>query len=124
MPRRIFEADDDAFDERGVIKDGRSIRVPLLFADGQPAMLDYRAHSLDEIREHGCRVKQAAYDEAVRADAEAWRRGPNPETDADRQRAHDEALAAVLADAQGNPKKAAYLQAEFEDTNAWRWRPR
>ena len=34
MPKGQSEFDDDAFDENGVLKDGRRIRVPLMMRDG------------------------------------------------------------------------------------------
>jgi hypothetical protein len=34
--RRYYEVADDAFDERGILKDGRSVRVPLMLTDAEP----------------------------------------------------------------------------------------
>ena len=35
MPKRRHDADDDMFDERGVVRDGGRIRVPMQFMDAQ-----------------------------------------------------------------------------------------
>ena len=34
MPKRYDDDDGDAFDERGLLKDGRRVRVPLMMRDG------------------------------------------------------------------------------------------
>ena len=33
MPKRQYDADDDLFDERGFLKDKRSVRVPMMMRD-------------------------------------------------------------------------------------------
>ena len=65
------EFDDDALDENGVVKDGRSIRVPLMMRDGgagRPgSTFDYAA---------AARVKEQAYQDAKREMSDAWRTPP------------------------------------------------
>jgi hypothetical protein len=90
--------DDNDFDERGILKDGRRLRVPLMMMDGlddveRAIMLDAAARRLglsngNDLRKPGHRyttdsraleAKERAYRERDEADAEAWRGNP-PQT--------------------------------------------
>ena len=87
--------DDNDFDERGVLKDGRRLRVPLMMMDGlddveRAIVLDAAARRFglsngNDLRKPGYRyttdsraleAKERAYRERDEADAEAWRGNP------------------------------------------------
>ena len=40
MPKRQHDTDDDLFDERGILKDKRSIRVPMMMRDSADSLTD------------------------------------------------------------------------------------
>ena len=49
MPKRQHDTDDDdPFDERGLLKDKRSVRVPMMMRDGADGLTDLRR----SVRDH------------------------------------------------------------------------
>ena len=146
MKRNPVTEDGDAFDERGLLKDGRSSRVGMMMRDSltpvQQAVLDRQTsmmtdvlhkpgYVLDTRTEHQKKSVEDAYAAADLRDADAWR-GDKPKDaapdDLDHKRqAAAEALwranAASFVNAmRGAPNDlaAAYALADQADASAWR----
>ena len=101
MPARKI-ADDDAFDERGLLRDGARYRVPMAMRDSgtvqaaiaaarQVPVTDASGDSGLGLHKPGNRrlsdassydAAEQAYDAMCRASSEAWKAGPNPQLDA------------------------------------------
>jgi hypothetical protein len=87
MARR-YDDDDDVFDERGVLRDGRSVRTPMAMRDSMRVAIARNAASLDDgrmfdasLRRPGFRhadsrtldATERAYSDYENAQANAWR---------------------------------------------------
>jgi hypothetical protein len=48
MPKRQHDTDDDLFDERGLLRDGRRIRVPMMLRDSADGLTDLQR----SVRDH------------------------------------------------------------------------
>src|SRR6476646_10344383 len=120
--------DDEDFDERGLLKNGRTLRVPLMMRDAdslsevqRAVMRDKaaRGYGLVDAARHQpgpcCCTDQAAndareraYQEAKREAQEAWKTNNNM-TDWEVARVHDT----------GDPVRDAYLDGVADLTTAW-----
>jgi hypothetical protein len=109
-----YENDDDAFDERGVIKPGRAIRVPILAMDAAQIAADGIPldHHRPGYRFVGDRSAQdAAYTQMIRRQEAAWKTPAQAAADIERA-----SQPPVCTDEREN----AYEQHRRWLENAWR----
>jgi hypothetical protein len=112
--QRQFDDDDDALDERGILKPGRSIRVRMVAMDSAAIATDGIPfdHHRPGYRFVGDRSAQdAAYNEMVRREQSAWKTAA--QVAADTERAAEPPLSE-------DPREDAYLKYKNWLANAWR----
>jgi hypothetical protein len=145
MPKRQHDTDDDLFDERGLLRDGGRIRVPMMLKDGTVVELEdwqrdvIYAHRLGlndslDLHRPGQRfctdraandARERAYQDSKRELQDAWRKpvaAPPPiESRANITDVRSVPRTMSVADAQAI-RDAAYRQYCDELVNAWKAR--
>src|SRR5262245_40004766 len=108
--------DDDAFDERGLLKSGRSIRVRMTMMDGRTAVVDcglggpHRPGFRRLVNEAAQDARARAYDEMVKRTEGAWK------SEAQRIAESEQAAGPPLSE---DPREDAYLRNKKWLENAW-----
>ena len=132
MPKRQHDIDDDAFDERGLLKDGARVRVPMMMRDGGMSDVQRAVAEAAGVRfdDSACRhqpgparvVDQAALDARVEAYRQMvrdmdYRTAPKPPAPAADHVMNDREVARVYDT--GDPVRDAYLDSVADLTTAW-----
>lgn len=129
-----YQDDDDAFDENGILKDGKRYRIPLRMMDSlQRAVHDHAAarqavriidaplHQPGFVRDmRAVADRQAIYDEYDASVSAAWKNPPicrNGFVGSQEDEPHRQGSG---RDATRDDKQAAYAEYEADIANAWR----
>ena len=122
--RRYYEVDDDDVDERGVVRDGGRVHVPLMLTDAMQRDLAVRnraplLHQLGSVRlsDEDIEVKQRARDEWSARKRDAWRHQGAPSS-----AVRDGPTAVASRDGvdRRDPREIAYDERSARNRDAWR----
>jgi hypothetical protein len=146
--RRYYEVDDeDAFDERGICRDGRGVHVPLMLTDG--AFRDVAARNRAPVlhrpgqvslTDEQIDIRERARDDWSARKSNAWRTPPTasqdvvelatqlapllglppPKRNATRSPMANDGQTAIVSRDGADPREAAYAERSRRVRDAWR----
>jgi hypothetical protein len=145
--RRYYEVDDEDVDERGVVRDGGVVHVPLYMTDAMRREVATRAPLLHRpgsvtLSDEDFEVKERARDEWSARKRDAWRTPPKasddlvelatqlapvlglppPKANATRPAMANDGQTAVASRDGVDPREAAYAERSQRKRDAW-WTP-